>query len=123
MITPAFLEKKLFAEDKNDSINNNNLFRKIDLIEFSGFETVLFNQQLTNLIHCPIIAKGKYSIPLTVDTIGIESFSQCKGITTLIIPECVKRNFFISLLTFSIILFVCMVLHKLNPYVGFVFLL
>jgi hypothetical protein len=91
MITPALLEKKLFVEDKNDSIYNNNLFRKIDLIEFSGFETVLFNKQLTNLIHCPIIAKGKYSIPLTVDTIGIESFSHCKGITSIMIHECVKR--------------------------------
>ena len=55
--------------------------------EFSGFETVLFNKLLTHLIHCPIIAKGSYKIPSSVESIGIEAFSQCKEITSVVIPE------------------------------------
>jgi len=91
MITTTFLENKSYIEDDNNSMNNNNRLEKNNRLEFSGFETVLFNKQLTNLIHCPIIAKGRYTVPLTVDTIGIESFSQCKGITSIQISESVKR--------------------------------
>jgi len=91
MVTTEYLERKSHHEEKNDFINTSNLLQKKELIEFSGFETVLFNKQLTNLVHCPIIARGKYSIPLTVETIGIEAFSQCKGITSIIIPESVKK--------------------------------
>ena len=91
MVTTEYLERKSLIEEKFDYINNTNLLQEKKLIEFSGFKTVLFNKQLTNLVHCPIIAKGKYNIPITVETIGIEAFSQCKGITSIIIPECVKK--------------------------------
>lgn len=91
MNTTVFWGKKLYVDDENDSINIQNQLQKKDLIEFSGFEMVLFNKQLTNLIHCPIIAKGKYSIPQSVETIGIEAFSQCKGIRSIHIPEFVKK--------------------------------
>ena len=42
MITTAFLEEGSYIKDKNDSININNLLQKKDLIQFPGFETVLF---------------------------------------------------------------------------------
>ena len=59
-------------------------------VEFSGFETVLFNKQLTNLIHCPVTAKGSYIIPDTVETIGIEAFAKCKNVTSVRIPLSLK---------------------------------
>jgi hypothetical protein len=59
-------------------------------IEISGFETVLFNKQLTNLIHCPVTARGSYIIPETVETIGIEAFAKCKNVTSVRIPLSLK---------------------------------
>jgi len=91
MITTACQDTKLFVEKNNDSINNNILLQNSDRNQFSGFETVLFNKQLTNLIHCPITAKGEYIIPLNVETIGIEAFSQCREITSILIPEGIKK--------------------------------
>jgi hypothetical protein len=62
-----------------------------DKIEFSGFETVLFNKEMTSLINCPNIASGRYVIPQSVESIGIEAFAQCKEITTVIFPESLKK--------------------------------
>ena len=67
------------------------MLQQIEKNKFSGFERVLFNKELTNLIHCPVIAVGDYIIPSTVETIGVEAFSQCKGITSIIIPEGIKK--------------------------------
>jgi hypothetical protein len=57
----------------------------------TGFDKVLFNKYFTNLIHCPIDANGSYSIPNTVINIGIEAFSQCKGLISVNIPPSVKK--------------------------------
>lgn len=84
-------DTKLFVEENSDSNNNNNLLYFKDRNKFSGFDKVLFNKHMTNLIHCPVIAKGEYIIPLTVETIGIEAFSQCRGITSILLPEGVKK--------------------------------
>lgn len=61
-----------------------------DRNEFSSFSTVLFNKHLTNLIHCPITACGDYVVPDSVESIGIEAFSQCKGLTSIVIPLSLK---------------------------------
>jgi len=63
---------------------------KNDKIEFSSFSTVLFNKQLTNLIHCPITASGAYIVPQSVESIGIEAFAQCKGLTSIAFPLSLK---------------------------------
>ena len=62
-----------------------------DKIEHSGFETVLFNKEMTSLINCPNIASGKYKIPERVESIGIEAFAQCKEVTSVIFPESLQK--------------------------------
>lgn len=66
--------------------------------KINGIKDVLFNNYFTNLIHCPSTLVGIYSIPDTVETIGIEAFSQCKGLTSVYIPSSVKT---IGCLAFS----------------------
>lgn len=61
-----------------------------DKTEYSGFAMVLFNKQMSNLIHCPVTAKGSYSIPDTVVSIDIEAFSQCKELTSIVFPRNLK---------------------------------
>jgi len=67
------------------------LYQEKENIGLSGFETVLFNKQLTCLINCPNTATGSYVIPKSVDCIGIEAFSQCKEVTSVIVPESLKK--------------------------------
>ena len=62
-----------------------------DKVEFYGFETVLFNKEMTSLINCPIVATGRYVIPKSVESIGIEAFAQCKEVTSVIFPESLKK--------------------------------
>ena len=51
---------------------------------------VLFNDDLTELIHCPVSIEGDFIIPDTVRTIGIEAFAGCKALTSILIPSSVK---------------------------------
>jgi hypothetical protein len=62
-----------------------------DVVELSSFRTVLFNKEITNLIFCPVTARGSYVIPKTVTQLGIESFSQCKELSAVILPPLLKR--------------------------------
>ena len=77
-------------KNRTIKIEKTNILSESDKIRVSGFETVLFNKQLTKIIHCPIIAKGNYSIPDSVFSIGIEAFSQCKELTSIKIPMTLK---------------------------------
>lgn len=92
-----------FAKNRNDKdrkliLPNQSTTIKTTIHESVGFEKVLFNKYLTNLIHCPISVKGSYLIPETVISIGIEAFAQCKGLTSILIPSSVKT---IGCLAFS----------------------
>lgn len=58
--------------------------------EFSSFSTVLFDKHLINLIHCPITASGSYVVPESVESIGIEAFALCKGLTSIAFPLSLK---------------------------------
>ena len=85
---------KTFKKSKTVYIENSNLSNlfRATLNEGSSFsfDKVFFNKQLTTLIHCPIPVKGRYSIPHTVTSIGIEAFAQCKELTSVIIPSSIK---------------------------------
>jgi len=56
----------------------------------SNFNQVLFNQEFTHIIHCPITIQGYFCVPETVESIGIEAFARCRGLTKLFIPDSVK---------------------------------
>lgn len=88
MITNSITNTRKFSNrflTKESVISTNR-----DRYEFSSFSTVLFNKYLTNLIHCPITAVGDYVVPDSVESIGIEAFAQCKGLTSVIIPLSLK---------------------------------
>jgi hypothetical protein len=91
MIANSCSNNEVYRKKRNVTIENVNISSESDISRFSGFETVLFNKQLTNIIHCPIIAKGNYTIPDSVFSIGIEAFSQCKGLTSIKIPTTLKE--------------------------------
>jgi len=59
MITSACPDTKNFVEENNDYNSNVNRLPFIDRNQFSGFEKVLFNKQLINLIHCPVVVRGE----------------------------------------------------------------
>ena len=91
MVTNSWTTNEVYSKKRYIPTENVNISTESDRIRFSGFETVLFNKQLTNIIHCPIIAKGNYTIPDSVFSIGIEAFSQCKGLTSIKIPMSLKE--------------------------------
>jgi len=76
------------VKSNKTSLNIPNPFHKQE--RNGSFETVLFNRQLTNIVHCPRDSKGEYLMPETVITIGIEAFSRCKGLTSIIISPSVR---------------------------------
>jgi len=90
MIANRCANNEVYRKKRNLKIDNVVVTTESDKSRFSGFETVLFNKQLTNIIHCPIIANGNYTIPDSVFSIGIEAFSQCKGLTSITIPLTLK---------------------------------
>jgi len=81
---------KRYSDQNKISPDNTKLTPKIDKYLFTGFETVLLNKQLSGLIHCPITANGNYKVPESVTSIGIEAFSQCKGLTSILFPTSLK---------------------------------
>lgn len=90
MIATSLTNNEIYRKNRNIVIENVSITNESDKKRFSGFETVLFNKQLTNIIHCPIIANGNYTIPDSVFSIGIEAFSQCKELTSIKIPMTLK---------------------------------
>jgi len=53
---------------------------------FSALNGILFNVDQSFLIQCPVSKTGSYSIPETVGLIFKGAFSNCTGITSIIIP-------------------------------------
>jgi hypothetical protein len=59
-------------------------------LNYSSSDGVLFNKAQTELIQCPVSKTGNYLIPLSVTSIGSNSFRGCYGITgAFVIPSSV----------------------------------
>lgn len=48
---------------------------------------VMFNEEQTTLLHCPIITTGVYKVPSTVKKIGIQAFFGCTRLLKIQLPE------------------------------------
>ncbi len=57
--------------------------------DYSSENGVLFNKNKTELICCPGGKTGVYSIPNSVESIGLSAFSYCGKLTSITIPESV----------------------------------
>ena len=57
--------------------------------EFSSENGILFNQDKTILIRCPLAKSGEITIPNSVTTIDKFAFYQCRNITSVTIPTSV----------------------------------
>ncbi|WP_279168084.1 leucine-rich repeat domain-containing protein, partial [Muribaculum intestinale] len=55
---------------------------------FSSIEGILYNNDATTLIYCPI-TKKTVTIPNSVTSIGYSAFSGCSGLTSVTIPNSV----------------------------------
>ena len=73
----AFLECSALT---NVDVNNPN---------YSSIDGVLFNKIQTILLQCPTSKTGIYTIPSSVTSIGSWAFSNCSGLTSVIIPSSV----------------------------------
>lgn len=58
---------------------------------YSSYEGVLFNNDRTVLLICPVGKKGVYLIPSGVITIADSSFAGCYNLTEIIIPQSVTE--------------------------------
>ncbi|MFT3753820.1 MAG: leucine-rich repeat domain-containing protein [Paludibacter sp.] len=56
---------------------------------FSSMEGVLFDFDKFTLIHFPPNKTGNYNIPATVSTLGMYSFANCQGLTSVTMPASV----------------------------------
>ncbi len=54
---------------------------------YSAFEGVLFNKDMTELICCPCMREGEYYIPEGVETIDGDAFHGCRQLTFVYIPD------------------------------------
>jgi hypothetical protein len=90
MYLTGYPNKKRYFKDGRNLFNDQHLSLESVKTEYSGFALVLFNKQMSNLIHCPVTAKGSYAIPDTVLSIDSEAFSQCKDLTSIVFPGNLK---------------------------------
>ena len=72
MYPGSYSNKKRYSKNNRILFGGQHLLLESDKTEYSGFAMVLFNKQMSNLIHCPVTAKGSYSIPDTV--VSIDSY-------------------------------------------------
>jgi len=56
---------------------------------FSSEDGLLFNKNKQLLIQCPVFKSGDYTVPSTVDSIGLFSFFQCNNLNSVTIPNSV----------------------------------
>ena len=59
---------------------------------------VMFDEEQTTLLHCPITITGVYKIPTTVTKIGIQAFYGCSRLLTVQLPGQLKT---INMLAFE----------------------
>jgi hypothetical protein len=83
MFTNSSPIRKRYYNDAKDLFEGQHMPLESAKIGYSGFALVLFDKQLKNLIHCPVTVKGSYALPETVSSIGIEAFSQCRGLFSI----------------------------------------
>ncbi len=57
---------------------------------YSSIDGILFNKEQSKLIHCPTSKTGTYTIPSSVTSLGENAFSNCIGLTNVIIPSTVN---------------------------------
>jgi hypothetical protein len=86
MYSAGYPNKKRYFNNNRNLFGGQHLSLESDKTEYSGFAMILFNKQMSELIHCPVTATGSYAIPDTVVSIGIEAFSQCKDLTSVVFP-------------------------------------
>lgn len=58
---------------------------------YSAVDGVLFNKGKTVLIQCPAGKSGTYAVPNGVTELGIEAFSGCEGLTSILLPNTVTK--------------------------------
>lgn len=58
---------------------------------YSSLDGVLYNKDKSKLIQCPISKTGSFVIPITVDSIDIDAFDHCEGLTSVVIPSSVNH--------------------------------
>ncbi len=61
-------------------------------------DSVMFDEQITTLLHCPIFTTGVYNVPKTVTKIGIQAFYCCSRLLSVQLPEQLKT---INMLAFE----------------------
>lgn len=54
---------------------------------YSSIDGVLFNKEITALVQCPASKSGEYIVPVSVIEIDAVAFSNCIGLTSVILPE------------------------------------
>lgn len=59
---------------------------------------VMFNEEQTTLLHCPLTITGVYKIPSTVKKIGIQAFFGCSRLLSVELPSGLKT---INMLAFE----------------------
>jgi len=76
----------------NAAFSGTNIVFKVDNnnTKYSSIDGVLFNKTQTKLIQCPISKKGSYSIPNTVNSLGVGAFQHCKDLSEITIPNSVS---------------------------------
>ena len=57
---------------------------------YSSLDGVLYDQAQTQLIHCPTLKTGSFTIPSSVNTVVHSSFYGCNNLTVVTIPSSVK---------------------------------
>ena len=85
LIKNSFQNPDIFEENIASILNFPDEVAKPGNLVCSGFETVLFDKKLTHLIYCPITVQGGYIVPETVKSLGVESFSQCRELTSIVL--------------------------------------
>jgi len=75
----------------NGAFSGSNVVFTVDKsnTKYSSVDGVLFDKTQTKLIQCPISKKGSYSIPNTVNSIGIGAFKNCKDLLEVTVPKSV----------------------------------